>query len=80
MDNKSVNFIQEVYPSKDWNKEELTVICDCVEGIRGKLCVHAVAQYMRLNLMTRPSQIPKDERFSRGRHGRVPGARRQIRF
>ena len=51
-DNHRVNFIQEVFPNQEWNKDELTVICDCVEGIRGKICFHAVAQYFRLDMMT----------------------------
>ena len=43
-DNKSVKFIQDVYPNKEWKAEEVTFICDCVGGIRGKMCLHSVAQ------------------------------------
>ena len=79
-DNKSVKFIQDVYPNKELKAEEVTVICDCVEGIRGKMCLHSVAQYYRLGMMKKPSLIPENQRFSKATHGKVPGARKQIRF
>ena len=79
-DNHRVNFIQEVFPNQNWRLEQITIICDCVEGIRGKICLHAVAQYFRLDLMKKPSEIPEGERFSKSNHGRVPGSRKQIRF
>ena len=46
-DNKSVKFIQDVFPNKECKAEEVTVICDCVVGIRG-------AQYYRLGMMKKP--------------------------
>ena len=79
-DNKSVKFIQDVYPNKEWKAEEVTVICDCVEGIKGKMCFHSVAQYYRLGMMKKPFLIPENQRFSKATHGKVPGARKQIHY
>ena len=62
-DNKSVKFIQDVYPNKEWKAEEVTFICDCVGGIRGKMCLHSVAQYYRMGKMNKPSLIPENQRW-----------------
>ena len=80
VNSKSVKFIQDVYPNKEWKAEEVTVICDCVEGIKGKMCFHSVAQYYRLGMMKKPFLIPENQRFSKATHGKVPGARKQIHY
>ena len=56
-------------------KSQLSVTVSKASGVR---CAFIVL--LRLRNMNKPSLIPENHRFSKATHGKVPGARGQIRY
>ena len=74
-------FIEKVYDSEE--SSDWFAVCSCEVGLRGNVCLHAVAIYFHEGKMVPLSKQPKVKRFSRAQ-AKVPHPKKksnkQVRF
>ena len=51
-DQKYCCFVQFIYQTPgDLNEEDFSLVCDCLEGVQGRMCIHKVAIYFKKGKM-----------------------------
>ena len=77
----------QVYFSEDQNytdmwggKKLILLACSCIDGVKGRMCDHVLALHYEKRIMKPLSEQPKVRQYRRNSNGRLPDAKRQIRF
>ena len=58
----------------------MILACSCFDGVKGRICDHVLALYFDRKIMRPLSEQHIVGRFKRDSNGRLPDAKRQIRF